>query len=81
MPLQQTEHAAASQAENNSEFVNNAGWVRKRDLAQYLSLSLRSVDNLIARKAIPFVRLGRSVRFRIADVDRALERFTRKEVH
>ncbi len=71
----------AEQADQSTkEFVNNVGWVRKRDLARHLSLSLRTIDNLIARKAIPFVRLGRSVRFRIVDVDRALERFVRREV-
>ncbi len=73
--------AATSQAEKTSEFVNNVGWVKKSDLAKHLSLSVRSIDNLIARRAVPFVRLGRSVRFKISDVDRALERFTRKEVH
>jgi excisionase family DNA binding protein len=74
------EETASSQAEKNSEFVSNVGWVRKKDIARHLSLSVRSIDNLIARKAIPFCRLGASVRFRVADVDRALERFVRKEV-
>lgn len=72
-------HAAPSLAAQNSEFLLN-GWVRKLDLAKYLSLSVRTIDNLMRQKKIPFVRLGRSVRFRIADVNRALERFVRKEV-
>jgi excisionase family DNA binding protein len=63
----------------NSEFISHVGWVCKPVIAEHLSLSLRSVDNLIARKAIPFARFGRSIRFRIADVDRALERFVRRE--
>jgi excisionase family DNA binding protein len=71
--------AASSLAAKNNEFVLGIGWVRKPTLAKYLSLSVRSIDNLIARKAIPFARFGRSVRFRIPDVDRALERFVRKE--
>jgi excisionase family DNA binding protein len=76
---QEANETAHSLAEN-SEFVSNVGWVRKSALARHLSLSLRSIDNLVARKAIPFARFGRSIRFRIADVDRALERFVRKEV-
>lgn len=72
--------AVSSLAAHNSEFVPNIGWVRKPTLAKHLSLSLRSIDNLVARKAIPFARFGRSIRFRIADVDRALEKFVRREV-
>ena len=63
----------------NSGFVTHVRWVRKPDLAKHLSLSLRSIDNLIAQKKIPFARFGRSIRFRITDVDRALERFVRRE--
>jgi excisionase family DNA binding protein len=73
------EKAASSLAANNSEFLRGVGWVRKPTLAQHLAISVRSIDNLIARRAIPFARFGRSVRFRIADVDRALEKFVRKE--
>jgi excisionase family DNA binding protein len=68
--------AASSLAANNSE----VGWVRKPAIAKHTQLSLRSIDNLIARKAIPFAKFGRSIRFRIADVDRALSRFVRREV-
>jgi excisionase family DNA binding protein len=71
--------AAPSLAVHNSELAN-IGWVPKPIIARHLSLSVRSIDNLIARKAIPFARFGRSIRFRIADVDRALEKFVRKEV-
>jgi excisionase family DNA binding protein len=69
--------AVSSLAAQNSEF----GWVRKPIIAQHLSMSLRSIDNLMARKAIPFARFGRSVRFKITAVDRALERFVRKEAN
>jgi len=71
--------AASSLAAQNSEFVPGVGWVRKPAIARHLSLSVRSVDNLVARKAIPFARFGRSIRFRIPDVDRALQRFVRRE--
>jgi len=65
----------------NSEFTSYIGWVCKPVIAEHLSMSVRSIDNLMARKVIPFARVGRSVRFRIADVDRAMERFVRKEAH
>jgi len=67
--------AATSLAATNSE----CGWVTKPVIARHVSLSLRGVDNLMRQKAIPFAKFGRSVRFRVADVDRALQRFVRKE--
>ena len=76
----EAKQAAHSQAENSSESVQRVGWVPKDTIAKHLSISVRSVDNLVARRAIPFARFGRSIRFRIADVDRALERLVRKEV-
>jgi excisionase family DNA binding protein len=72
--------AASSLAAHNSEFIPNVGWVRKPTLAKHTQLSLRKIDYLVKSKAIPFAKFGRSIRFRIADVDRALERFVRKEV-
>jgi len=54
------------------EPVPCAGWIRKAELAKHLSLSVRSVENLVAQKKIPCARFGRSIRFRITDVDRAL---------
>ena len=71
--------AASSLAANNSD-LPSIGWVPKPIIAKHLSLSVRSIDNLVARKAIPFARFGRAIRFRISDVDRALQKFVRKEV-
>jgi excisionase family DNA binding protein len=50
------------------------------ELAKVLRSSWRAVYYLRERKLIPVVRLGRSVRFRLADVERALQRLTIKEV-
>jgi len=50
------------------------------ELAKVLRSSSRAIYYLRERKLIPVVRLGRSVRFRLADVERALARLTIKEV-
>ena len=63
----------------SSEVTSYVGWVSKPVVAQHLSMSLRSIDNLIASKKIPFAKFGRSIRFRLRDVDIALERFIRRE--
>jgi excisionase family DNA binding protein len=54
--------------------------LNKRETAQYLSLSENSVDRLRKRRVIPFLIVGGSIRFKLADVERALERYRVKEV-
>jgi len=50
--------------------------VTKPDLAEQLNLSVRSIDNLVRRRAIPIIRLsGRCVRFDPEAVRRALNKF------
>jgi excisionase family DNA binding protein len=45
-------------------------YLTKQQLARRLSVSPRTVDNLIARRALPFVRLSaRLIRFPVAAVE------------
>jgi excisionase family DNA binding protein len=46
------------------------------DVAGLLNVSLRHVRNLRARRLIPFVRLGRSIRFPVHSVQDALKKLT-----
>ena len=51
------------------------GWVRKKDLAKHLNVSLRTVDNWIHKGEIPCIRLGgRMNLFKLSEVDEALKR-------
>jgi excisionase family DNA binding protein len=53
----------------------------KAELAEFLGVSPRTVDNYVSARRIPFIKLGpRLVRFRLADVERALKRYTISEV-
>lgn len=53
----------------------------KAELAKHLQVCPRTVDYLMARRKIPFIKLGgRIVRFRLTDVERALQRYTVEEV-
>jgi excisionase family DNA binding protein len=46
----------------------------KKDVANYLKVSLRTVDNLTAKGYLPYIRLGsRAVRFNRATVEEALK--------
>jgi excisionase family DNA binding protein len=42
------------------------------DAARYLGVSRRHVERLLARGELPRVRLGRSVRIVVADLDRLI---------
>lgn len=48
------------------------GYVTKTELARHLHVSVRTVDNMMARHDIPYVVLGRLVRFKISEVDDTL---------
>jgi excisionase family DNA binding protein len=57
------------------------GLVDKVGLAKFLSVSPRTVEDYVQQKKIPHLRLGwRTVRFRISDVMKALDRCSVKEV-
>lgn len=56
------------------------GLLDKRSLARELSVSVRTVDNLMARRAIPCVKIGRLVRFDLQRVKAGLARFEIHEV-
>jgi excisionase family DNA binding protein len=57
---------------SNSEAVANdrasVGLLRKRELADKLAISKRTLDVWMQKGRIPFLKVGRSVRFRLPDV-------------
>ncbi len=50
------------------------------ELAKITKFSPRTISGWIATKKVPFIKIGSSIRFRVADVMAALEKFTVKEV-
>jgi hypothetical protein len=57
------------------------GLVNKQQVARAASVSMRSVDNLIAQRKIPVIRLSpRCIRFHLPSVLAALRKFEIKEV-
>jgi hypothetical protein len=47
----------------------------KPGIAREIKVSRRTIDNYMARRVIPFIRIGRVVRFDVARVRAALRRF------
>jgi excisionase family DNA binding protein len=46
----------------------SVGLLRKRELAEKLAISKRTLDVWMQKGRIPFLKVGRSVRFRLVDV-------------
>jgi excisionase family DNA binding protein len=55
-------------------------YLHKDELATVLGVSKRTITNWMKSRAIPFIKVGRTILFRPADVDRALQRFTFRAV-
>jgi excisionase family DNA binding protein len=55
--------------------------VDKFVIARVFGVSPRTIENWVAQRKIPFLRIGRrTMKFKIADVRRALDRKTVKEI-
>jgi excisionase family DNA binding protein len=53
----------------------SAGLLRKRELAEKLAISKRTLDIWMQKGRIPFLKVGRSVRFRLPDVLEKLQKY------
>jgi len=51
-------------------------WADKKELARHFQVSVRTIHNWMERRLVPYFRTGRNVRFKISDVEAALNRKT-----
>jgi hypothetical protein len=73
--------APLSAAKNESEqFDIHVRLLTKQELSRLIRKAPRSIDAMMKARTIPYLKLGRNVRFRLHDVERALARFTVTEV-
>lgn len=61
--------AAAKQA------IDQSSLLTKKELAPHLRVGPRTVDEWMRKKRLPFLKIGKTVRFRLADVLAKLESF------
>jgi excisionase family DNA binding protein len=52
-------------------------WRLKQEIADYYRCDLRTITNLMRRRILPFVKIGRIVRFNIEECDRAMNKYKR----
>lgn len=68
-----------SRNDNNPE-TGEVRWVNKRELARHFACSPRTINNLMARRILPYSRIGKILRFDLAACDRAMQRFRTRSV-
>jgi hypothetical protein len=59
---------------------NERVWVTREKVAQHFDFSLRTVANLQKRRVLPYVKVGRLVRFNINKCEQALIQFESKSI-
>jgi excisionase family DNA binding protein len=60
-------------AENlTEELFNREAFLTKIDVAKLLRITTRSVDEWMRKRRLPFYKIGRTVRFKLADVEQHL---------
>jgi excisionase family DNA binding protein len=52
---------------------NQEGLLRKEQIADWLQVTTRTIDDYMRKGLLPFYKIGRTVRFKLADVDAHLK--------
>jgi excisionase family DNA binding protein len=68
-------HAAMFQQSEVANERASDGLLRKPELARKLSISKRTLDAWMKKGRVPFLKVGKSVRFRLPDVLEKLNAF------
>jgi len=73
---------------SNTNFMNdhteplpeepNSPWRNKRQMAEHFGCDIRTITNFMRRRILPFVKIGRFVRFDVHECDKAIDRYKRK---
>jgi excisionase family DNA binding protein len=67
-------------SQNNISMESKIGLMRKADVAELCSVSPRTIDQWVKEKKIPFVKIGRNVRFRWRAVEAAILSFEHQAI-
>jgi hypothetical protein len=50
-------------------------WVSKKELAEHFKISVRTTDNWMKRKLLPYIRIGKNVRFKLSEADETINHY------
>jgi hypothetical protein len=66
--------------QNEAKFSDYTRLLTKRDICALLQKSPRTIEGMMRKRQIPYLKIGKSVRYRLVDIERALEAYSIKEV-
>jgi hypothetical protein len=75
LPFRNLDSIGSMQTENN-----NLKWTNKTGISERYGISIRSVNNLMRRRVLPHVKIGRNIRFDVQACDEAIKAFEMKAV-
>ena len=78
--MKTSEEKTKAEVEGNETVDPYLRLLSKREMGSFLGKSESSIDRLRKRRIIPYILVGGEIRFRLRDVEKALERYTVKEV-
>jgi len=64
--LKQLQHAAVNEI---AAYLNVDFYLSKRQTAYYLSISLSSVETAMAKRGLPYFKIGKKVLFKKSEID------------
>jgi hypothetical protein len=50
------------------------GWVGKKGVAEHFKVGARTVDNWMKKGLLPYIRIGKNVRFKLSEAEEAISR-------
>ena len=59
----------------NTELVVQNKWCSKKEIALHFGIGLRTVTDWMRRRILPFVKVGRVVRFHLPDCEEAVRKY------
>jgi hypothetical protein len=74
---------AAGKLIMTNEIQNKPGaahWLNKAEIADHYKCSERHINKLMERRVLPFLKMGKFVRFDLAACDRAMRRYETRSV-
>jgi excisionase family DNA binding protein len=64
----------------SSPILSATQWANKGEIARHFKCSARHINKLMRRRILPFVKIGRFVRFDVAACDQAMKSYQTKSL-
>ena len=60
---------------NSSSILKQSGLFNRKQIADYIGVSERTISNMMSKRIIPVIKIGKSVRFDPSKVRKALDKY------